>query len=157
VIEDQTEPDVDVLETIRADEVVGTIFAVSAGLMLLMTFCGWLILFSGLSALNRRVDDVRQERFAQLGDVTNTIRDLDSKLGTLMEKMRRVEQMTVGSIGLTDDRDRRLDDIENQVMRLRERAADGDVADEPTNGGDSATEGPSGPSSDQENGNDQRQ
>lgn len=82
-------------KNIRTDEIVGLIFAITAGLLLLITCCGWLTIFVGLSDLSDRIDNVRSERFAQLGDIKTTIREFDGKLGTLVDKLQRVEQMTL--------------------------------------------------------------
>ncbi len=82
-------------KSIQTDEIAGLIFAITAGLLLMMTCCGWLIIFVGLSDLSDRIDDVRSERFAQLGDIKTTIREFDGKLGTLVDKLQRVEQMAL--------------------------------------------------------------
>jgi hypothetical protein len=149
----------DARETIRADEIVGNVFAVSAGLLLLMTFCGWLVIFSGLNTLNKRHDDVRVERYTQHSDVKGTVREKDEKLGTLVEKLQRVEEMTLGNIDGSDSRTRlrRLESLEQQMLRLRDRANNGDVAHEAPACDQPALEKPSAQPSHKENGDDRRE
>lgn len=124
---DETDARDTVHETIHVDEAAGAVLAVSAGLLLLMTLCGWLVLFSGLSSLNSQLDIVREDRFRQLGDVNTTFHSVDLKIGTLGDQLHRIEQITLAHADEGHSRDRRLENLEQRMMRLRERTNDGDL------------------------------
>lgn len=84
-------------DTAGFGEFVGLTYAVTAGLLLMMTCCGWLIIFVGLNDLGDQLDDVRFERSTQLGDIKTNILEFDGKLEMLVEKMQRVKQMALAA------------------------------------------------------------
>lgn len=101
----------------------GSILAIVAGLLLMLALCGWLIICTGLIASGSRPDDAEGRRDTQLSDVNSTIRDLDSKLGTLSDKLERIGDMALENIHGSDSRTERLNRLESQVQQLRQRAS----------------------------------
>ena len=149
--------DTDVVRAaVPPDEIPRSIFAVSAGLLLMMTFCGCLIIFTGLDGLNGRLDEVRAERYAQLSDVKSAILELDTKLSALVDKLQRIEEMAIENIQGSESRVERLDRLESRVQGLRRRANDKDWGQATPECGAAIPHDPPSSPSQQETGDDHR-
>lgn len=76
-------------------QMIGLIFIATAGLMLKMTFCWWLMIFLGVTDLEGRSRGARIEPFGERRDITTAIGEFDDKLRLLVDKLQRVKQMAL--------------------------------------------------------------
>ena len=83
----------------------GPLPAILAGLMLMLSLAGWLVIFTSLFAPGSRLDAAAEHREAQLVGIKSTISDLDAKLGALSDKLQRVGEKALDNIEEIESRD----------------------------------------------------
>lgn len=133
----------------------GLLPAILAGLLLMLSLAGWLVIFTSLFASGSRLDAAAEHREAQLVGIKSTIGDLDAKLGALSDKLQRVGEKALDNIEEIESRDERLNRLESEVQQLRERASSMDSEQAAPPCGAQTPLAPAG-SSQQETGDDQR-
>ncbi len=133
----------------------GTILAVVAALLLMLSLAGGLVIFTGLFAPGSRLDAAAEQRERQLHGIKSTIGELDAKLGAFSDKLQHVGEMAIDNIEESQGGDERLNRLETEVQQLRQRASSVDPEQAVQPCGPQAPAAPSG-SSHQETGDDQR-
>ena len=132
----------------------GSIPALIAGVLLMLSLAGWLMIFTSLYP-GSRVDAAAEHREALLLGINSTIGELDNKLGALADKLQRVGEKALDNIEEIESRDERLNRLESEVQQLRERASSMVPEQAAPPCGAEAPMAPPG-SSQQETGDDQR-